>query len=480
MPGGAAHRLTVTARGTRIALAASGVAEVIRAPRITRVPSGPPCLLGVTHLRGTILPVVSLSRLLAAGDPAGSAERVVVLRRDPRIGLAVDSVEALQAIEGAGPVPADGRLQLDETGARWLDLDTALQERFAARRGFVRTAQDRAEVRAAAGGEAQELAFLAFTLADQDYALRLDAVAEVLALPSALAALPHTDEVLLGVFSFRDKVLPAVALRALLGLPERRALGTERAVIIRIGSERLALVVDRISGILRAAPNRIGPAPSLFNSGAGEARVDAVLRLVDGRGLVAILAPERVLADERVARLMTDADHGEEESMSGMAAAAARERFVVIRLGREVYGLPIGAVDEVTRLPETLSRLPKAPAYVQGVMNLRGRVIPVIDQRQRFAVAVDEAPAAATDGRVVVITIGALQVGFAVDAVTRILEVEASALLPAPALSDDGALFDRAIPLERDGDLILLIDPTALLNRAESDLLRDLAASGPS
>ncbi|MBR0641433.1 chemotaxis protein CheW [Plastoroseomonas hellenica] len=479
MPGGAAHRLTVTAGGTRIALPASGVAEVIRAPRITRVPSGPPCLLGVTHLRGTVLPVVSLSRLLAAGNPAGSTERVVVLHRDPRIGLAVDSVEALQAIEGAGPAPADGRLQLDETGARWLDLDTALQERFAALRGFVRTAQDRAEVRAVVGGEVQESAFLAFTLADQDYALRLDAVAEVLALPSALAALPHTDKVLLGVFSFRDKVLPAIALRALLGLPERRTHGAERAVIIRIGGDRLALVVDRISGILRAAPDRIGPAPSLFNSGAGEARVDAVLRLADGRGLVAILAPERVLADERVARLMA-AHHGEEESMSGMAATAARERFVVIRLGREVYGLPIGAVDEVTRLPETLSRLPKAPAYVQGVMNLRGRVIPVIDQRQRFAVAVDAAPAAATDARVVVITIGAQQVGFAVDAVTRILEVEASTLLPAPPLSDGGALFDRAVPLERDGDLILLIDPTALLNRAESDLLRDLAAFGPS
>lgn len=479
MPGRATHRLTVTAGGARVALAASGVAEVIRAPRITRVPNGPSSLLGVTHLRGTILPVVSLSRLLAAGGSAGGAERVVVLRRDPRIGLAVDSVETLQAIEGEAPALAEGRLQLDETGARWLDLDGALQDGFAAPRGGLRAAEDRAEVQPTAGSGIEELAYLAFTLADQDYALPLEAVAEVLALPSALAALPHTDKVLLGVFSFRDRVLPAVALRALLGLPERQALGTERAVIIRIGGDRLALVVDRISGILRAAPDRVGPAPSLFNSGAGEARVDAVLRLADGRGLVAILAPERVLADERVARLAADAGHGKEESMSGMAPTAARERFVVIRLGAEAYGLPIGAVDEVARLPRTLSRLPKAPAYVRGVMNLRGRVIPVIDQRQRFAAAGDAAPAAATDGRVVMITIGGQQVGVAVDAVTQILEVEASALLPAPALTEGGAVFDRAIPLDRDGEVILLIDPAALLDRAEADLLRDLAASAP-
>ena len=157
-----------------------------------------------------------------------------------------------------------------------------------------------------------------------------------------------------------------------------------------------------------------------------------------------------------------------------MDRAAARERFVVIRLGDEQYGLPVASVDEVIRMPEALTRLPKAPAYVQGVINLRGRVVPIIDQRQRFSIEGERSAA----GRVVVVTVGALQAGFAVDSVASILEIDAADLLLAPDLADEERrVFDRAI--ERDGEVILLIDPQALLDRAEADLLADLTEKSP-
>jgi len=113
------QRLTVRAGGARVAMAAAGVAEVIRTPRVTRVPHGPPGLLGVTHLRGLVLPVVSLGALLGDDHPADST-RVVVLRRDPPIGLAVDTIETLTASEGDGQVELQhGRLMLDDaSGAR--------------------------------------------------------------------------------------------------------------------------------------------------------------------------------------------------------------------------------------------------------------------------------------------------------------------------------------------------------------------------
>uniref|UniRef100_B0T3W7 CheW protein n=1 Tax=Caulobacter sp. (strain K31) TaxID=366602 RepID=B0T3W7_CAUSK len=467
------HRLTVRAGGARVAMAAEGVAEVIRTPRITRMPHGPPGLLGVTHLRGLVLPVVSLGALLGVETPTDTT-RVVVLRRDPPIGLAVDSIEALNA---AGDDDADaqhGRLLLDDaSGARWFDLDAALQDRFAAFRAAPR-ALEREVVAGATVAKAAQAAFLGFVLAGQDYALPLDAVAEVMAVPKAIAALPRTETLLIGVFELRDAVLPVVSLRALLGLEQRDAQADDRIVVVRIGGHRLALLVDQISIILRVPREAVGPAPALFNRASGEARIDSVLRLPDGRGLVSILAPERILADERVSQLLAEAADQKDIAMASPSSATTRERFLVIRLGDETYGLPIAAVDEVVRLPETLTRLPKAPAYVQGVMNLRGKVIPVIDQRQRFSVSGE---AAGEARRVVVVTLGGLQAGFAVDAVARILEVEAGDLMPAPELSDGGGrLFDRAARVEREGDVILLIDPRALLERAEADLLRDLTA----
>lgn len=465
------QRLSVWAGEAKVAMAASAIAEVIRAPKVTRMPHGPPSLLGVTHLRGQVVPVVSLNSLL--GREARAADRVVILRREPPIGLAVDGVEALTAVSSEVE-PVDGQLLLDDVdGARWIDLDAALNAQFAAFRGRMRSSTvSSAGPTADATQRVVERAYLGFALSGQAYALPLEVVSEVSAVPSEIAALRGTEDVLRGVAQQRDRVLPILSARVLLGLSDEVSQGGVRLVIIHIGGHAVGLIVDRISAILRVSEDRLGPVPSLFNRGAGEARIESVLRMPDGRGVVAVLSPDKVLADQRVASLLADVQESEEATVADTQQAVQRERFVVVQLGDERYGLPVASVDEVVRRPEILTRLPKAPAYVQGVMNLRGRVVPVIDQRQRFSVEGEGGGA----GRIVVVTLGGLQAGFAVDAVASILEVEASELLPAPDFADPaGQVFDRAV--ERDGEVILLIDPKALLDRAEADLLRDLTAT---
>lgn len=474
MSGQSHQRLTVWAGSAKVAMAAAGVAEVIRAPRVTRLPGGPPSLLGVAHLRGKVLPVVSLGRLL--GREGGAADRVIVLRREPALGLAVDRVEALKAEAGDGAALVDGQLLLDEAdGARWFDLATALEAQFAATRSGSRGAGADRAAKGDVATVARDLAHLGFELAGQSYALPLEAVLEVAPVPAEILSLPRTDEVLVGVAQRREAVLPILSTRALLGLPDPVLSGDERLVVTRVGDQTLGLIVDRISAILRTAPERLGPAPSLFNRGEGEARIEAVLRLADGKSLVSVLSPDRLLADERVARLLAGRADLQETDMAQASPTGARERFVVMRLGQEQYGLPVASVDEVIRMPQTLTRLPGAPAYVLGVINLRGRVAPIIDLRQRFSVEGGEG----APGRVVMVTLGGLQAGFAVDTVASILEVDQDEILSAPRLSDAGEqVFDRAV--ERQGEVVLLVDPQALLDKAEADLLRDLTRKTPA
>jgi purine-binding chemotaxis protein CheW len=158
--------------------------------------------------------------------------------------------------------------------------------------------------------------------------------------------------------------------------------------------------------------------------------------------------------------------------MAEPAAKTATQQFVVFTLGAEEYGLPIAAVEEVLRLPDTLTRVPRAPAFIEGVINLRGRVVPVIDQRRRF-----QAPGDGAEGRrrLVVTTIDERPAAFVVDKVTDILSVSTDRIAPTPELAAGSArLFDRT--LDVDGRLILLIDPKALLDRAERDLLAEMDA----
>ncbi|WP_374471166.1 chemotaxis protein CheW [Phenylobacterium sp.] len=464
--------LTFRVGERRLAVAAEEVAEVVRRPRITRVPHAPAGLAGVASIRGEVAPVVALGRVLDGRDAeATERSRVIVLHGAPPLGLAVDEVTGL-AHGQAEP----GGLLLTEAGeTRVLALDALLDAEFA---GLTRTRGTRAaapKATAAPAAGALEVALLGFVLAGQPYALPLEQVREVVALPAAIAALPRTDAAMLGVTDFRDGLLPVVSTRVLLGLPAERPAPGARVVVAAIGDARVGLVVDQLTSILRAPESAIGPVPRVLNRGAGEAHIDAMLRLPGG-GLVSVLAPERLFRDETVAQILED---GRQKGSQMTTATETRsgQRFLIFGLGEERYGLPIEAVQEVVTLPRTITRLPKAPAFVAGVMNLRGAPLPVVDQRRRFGVE----GAAAGQPRVIVTRVGETLVGFAVDTVTEILEAPEGSVTPTPELGADASrLFDRVASLETGGRMVLLVNPQELLDRAEADLLAGLADEGRS
>jgi purine-binding chemotaxis protein CheW len=148
----------------------------------------------------------------------------------------------------------------------------------------------------------------------------------------------------------------------------------------------------------------------------------------------------------------------------------AQEQFVIFCLGGQDYGIPIAAVSEIARPPENMTRLPKAPAFIDGVMNLRGGVVPVVDLRRRFDLGGTTGHTGSQ--RILVLTIGSVIAGFLVDSVSEVMKVESDAIRPAPELSlDQMRLISRVINLEDQGRLILLVDPTQLLDQVEADVL---------
>jgi purine-binding chemotaxis protein CheW len=328
---------------------------------------------------------------------------------------------------------------------------------------------------ATAVGRHDTVALVAFPVAGQEYALPLDSVAEVMALTADIAVVPHTDQVMIGATAFHGGLLPLVSLRALLGLSTddfdpRRA----RVIVTRVGGSRVGLLADGTNAILRVDDEVIDPVPPVLMRGAGEAQIEAICRLDGGRRLVSILSPTNLFDRATASRILADAEVGAAQMP---ASTGHGEQFVVFALGDEQYGLPIAAVDEVVRRPDTLTRVPRAPTFVEGVMNLRGKVVPVIDQRQRFA----SAGSGSRNRRVLIITIDGLQAGFTVDSISEIISVMPHELTPAPELSADGVrVFDRVVRLERDGRMILLVDPRALLDRAERDLLAVIADTAQS
>jgi purine-binding chemotaxis protein CheW len=410
------------------------------------------------------MPVVSLHSLLGHEGTASLNARVVVMDRGTPVGLMIDRVASLgtatdAAVDGSGP-------------ARRIDLDALLAKDFG---GLTRRMQHKQLIapqalREHAVTEQDEIALVCFSVAGQDFALILTSVHEVVALPEGIAAVPQTDAVMLGVMTLRQQLLPLVSLYGLLGLRAGgQRNGRSRVVVARIGQGLVGLVTDGMREILRIPSHTIDPVPTILTRGDSEAQIQGICRLEGGQRLVSILSTEHLFRDQALVEQVS----AQTEESHNMGAAdglsTADEQFVVFQLGGEEYGLPIVAVDEVVRVPDALTRLPKAPAFIDGCMNLRGRVVPVIDQRRRFKF---EGQGGRRRERIIVVRIDHMHAGFVVDSVSEVLKISQSQLRPTPDLAADGSqVVDRIANIEVEGRMILLLNPRELLNRAEKDLL---------
>lgn len=133
---------------------------------------------------------------------------------------------------------------------------------------------------------------------------------------------------------------------------------------------------------------------------------------------------------------------------------AEDQQTVVFRLAGESYGIEIFRVNEIIRLRE-ITPVPRTEAHVRGLVNLRGKTIPVIDLRSRFRLPTAEE----TDSsRIIVVDSDSGQIGVVVDAVTEVLTLQGEQIDKTPALvSDPDNQFVRAVAKTNDR-LITLLD----------------------
>lgn len=137
-------------------------------------------------------------------------------------------------------------------------------------------------------------------------------------------------------------------------------------------------------------------------------------------------------------------------------------QLVSFKVGNEEFGLDILKVQEIIRLRE-LTRVPNMPDFVDGVINLRGRVIPVIGLRRRMGIPAGEADKRT---RIVVAEVSGRVLGFVVDEVSEVLRISADTVETAPKLGHVDREYVQGIG-KIDDRLLILIDLNPLITDAE-------------
>lgn len=146
-------------------------------------------------------------------------------------------------------------------------------------------------------------------------------------------------------------------------------------------------------------------------------------------------------------------------------------QIVGFRVGRETFGVPISLVHEIVRVPD-ITAVPEAPDYVEGVINLRGRIISVIDLRKRFG---EKEISSNKKNRILVVEVESRMFGLIVDTASEVLKVPEAEIDLPPNIFEEGELNYVTGVGKLRGRLIIMIDLTKILQKGELRRLDELS-----
>ena len=147
------------------------------------------------------------------------------------------------------------------------------------------------------------------------------------------------------------------------------------------------------------------------------------------------------------------------------------QQIVGLRIGRETFGLPISLVREIVRVPEITS-VPNAPSYIEGVINLRGRIIPVVDLRKRFG---EKVPEPSKKNRIVVAEVEGRLIGLLVNSASEVLRLPPSQIESPNNVFREGELDYITGVGKLNGRLVILLDLSRVLQSGELGELQEVA-----
>ena len=491
-----ADYVTFDMAGERYAFPMNRVQEIIRMPAVVKVPLGPPSLEGLANLRGRVLPVVSLRRccdmLMAEHD---ETTRVIIVDGGVPLGFVVDRVASVISIDPAAMESADavqstvnsdvliGVIKSDDgTMTTVLDVDRLVSAEFAQLATRAEGRDAGAPPRLAGDDEEADaesddtLELVSFAVEGQEYALPIDQVQEIVQAPESVSHVPNAGNRVLGVIDLRGRLLPVVSMRRVFGLPNTPLAPQNRIVVVSLDDGVVGVVMDTVREVLRVPHQLVAPLPG-FMAADGRTEVESVCRLEDGKRLVSVLSVNRMFDSPEVRSEIAEHQGGEdapemaEETRTTDDGRGGEELFVVFRLDEEEYAVDVDAVQEIIRVPEALIRVPKSFDFVEGLVNLRGTVLPVVDLRTRLGLERAERD---ERQRIVVLIIGGVRTGFIVDSVAEVARVGRNVLEPAPQLSAEQArVVSRVANLPDQKRMLLLVQVDQLLAAEQAAVLEE-------
>ncbi|OQY06910.1 MAG: hypothetical protein B6I28_05965 [Fusobacteriia bacterium 4572_132] len=402
------------------------VKEIIRIPTITQLPLAPKYVEGIINLRGEVVSVISLRDKFGIEKlEKNDQERIViVIKGNALYGLRVDKMHGVINIEKEDISKAGSNesefvnevIKYKSEIYMNLDLNKVLDikiNQISDKKLEQKGKKEKVKVNIE-----EEEKFVTFQLDKEKYAIKINCVKEIIRFKEP-KKMPTDSEYFMGVIKLRDEILPIADFRIQLGVDSRKIDEFTKVVVIESNGISVGYIVDRIDEVLSFPKSKILIPPAYIKA-QGSEEISAIIKAGENKILM-VLDPNKILtkADEKVAEKEQNRNIKEKLDENKLKMLETSQ-FIVFELEKTFYGVEIEKIQEINRL-ENVMKIPKSADFVEGIINLRGEVIPVVNLRKKFKIEEIEK----TDfTRIIIGEINKKKIGFVVDNVREVLRVE--------------------------------------------------------
>jgi len=294
--------------------------------------------------------------------------------------------------------------------------------------------------------------YLFFIMGEEQYALEVDAIREIISLPENFTSIAESNKEILGMMSLREDLLVVADLRIHYDF-QAQECDKNRIIVSQYNGKHIGLLVDEIVDIQDVDIDNIEGMPENFK----DKKINGVLNFDDK--LISIVNTEviRDLVAEQ-AHLISDQ---EKEEVKVKNVDAISLEVVVFKIGEEEFAFNIDDVSEIIDMTE-ITPVADSMEHIKGVINIRGQVISIASL---YAIlSLDEN--VELDQQIIVTEVNSNRVGFVVDKVNDVRGIYASELKED---NEDGKLFSNILQLEEGKRLVMMFDTTKLFESLALD-----------
>lgn len=429
---------------SELSLPIASLQEVVNYPdKVNQVPLALDYLAGLFNLRGLVIPIVDVSKILKISTDAQLVtKKIAIIHSDGiRLGLLFDATSEILHVDDQNVSMFEcksetkkiilGALKLNG-GDRIVEVidPQALVKVENIPSVLERSKNNQAEVHK----RSKKLQCITFKSQSATFAFDISAIREIIKVPE-IQKQASGPEYGIGVVNLRGVVIPLVNFSQFMKMPEVESsdLERQRIIILKLDKVHFGFLVDSVDNIASYYEDDLLPIP-LFQ----QQKIEVFKGLLnhDMSGDLLFLDDTKIVSHQEVLQLTHgfNSIYGQEQTTQVKAKSSVRVPYLSFKL-EHLFSSQLRQVDEIAVIPHDIMRPPGYPDFVTGVLKMRGKLITVIDLRKLYGMA----PLAdSTHSRLLIVNSQHAKLGLVVDSVESIENLDESSRLKIPTIVASG------------------------------------------